>query len=202
MDSLSNPNSVYDCIMVKRTAWQAVETGLETDGMLNLLLQLKAEVELTQLTENLKRLRLAERYRQELTKKIKKLQRLLRDLENAETVTATFSPSCPAAPAPPLPASQAATACSDVDQQEGDSYSDSVSKAESGPGMNSSAAALRMQATVHDMERAKQDVTEAKAHLAADCAGTVRDSPHIKLKPALGWRYVSIRRSSTSPGLL
>ena len=176
MDALSNPNSVHDCIMVTRTAWQAVETDLETDGMLNLLQQLKAEVDLPQLTENLKKVRLAKRYLQELTKETKKLQKKLRELEDAETVAATPSPSGSAASAPPLPASQAATACSNADQQEGGS--DSVSKAESGPGMDrsaQSAASLRRnyEETMHDVERAKQDVAEAKARLAADCAASL-----------------------------
>ncbi len=37
MDSMSNPNSVHDCIMVTRTAWQAAGTDLEIDGMLYLM---------------------------------------------------------------------------------------------------------------------------------------------------------------------
>ena len=61
MDSMSNPNSVHDCIMVTRTAWQAAGTDLETDGMLYLMQQLSAEVDLPELTENLKRVRLRER---------------------------------------------------------------------------------------------------------------------------------------------
>jgi hypothetical protein len=117
--------------------------------MLNLLQQLNAEVDLPELTENLKRVRLAERCLQGLTTEIKKLRKLLRELENAS------SPSGSAAPAPrppPLSASQAPTACSDADQQK--SGSDSVSKAESGPRMDHLAASRRMGETVHHIERA------------------------------------------------
>jgi hypothetical protein len=71
-------------------------------------------------------------------------------------------------PRGPLPASQALTACSDADQQEGGS--DSVSKAKSGPRMDHLAASCSMGETVHHIERAKQEVAEAKARLAAGCA--------------------------------
>ena len=174
MDSMSNPNSVHDCIMVTRTAWQAAGTDLETDGMLYLMQQLSAEVDLPVLTENLKRVRLRERCLQGLTKELKKLRNLLRELGDDVTVAVTSSPSGSAAPAPrpqPLPARQAATACSDADQQEGGS--DSVAKAESGPRMDRLAASRRMEEIEHRIERAKQEVAEAKARLAGDCAGSL-----------------------------
>ena len=111
--------------MVTRTAWQAAGTDLETDGMLYLMQQLSAEVDLPVLTENLKRVRLRERCLQGLTKELKKLRNLLRELGDDVTVAVTSSPYGSAAPAPrpqPLPASQAAaTAYSDADQQEGGS---------------------------------------------------------------------------------
>ncbi len=129
-------------------------------------------------------MRLRERCLQGLTKELKKLQNLLQELGDDVTVAVASSPSCFAARAPwpqPLPANQAATACSDADQQKGGS--DSVSKAESGPRMDRLAASRSMEEIVHHIERPKLEVAEAKACLAAGCAVSLAAN---KIETSLG----------------
>ncbi len=92
MDVLSNPNYMHECIVVTRTAFPTVETDLQTDGMLNLLLLLRGRVDLPKLTANLRRLRLARRHLRELTFKKKKLEKQLGELERSKTTAVTSSP--------------------------------------------------------------------------------------------------------------
>ncbi len=102
---------MHEYIVVTRTAFPAVETDLQNDGMLNRLLLLRARVDLPKLTASLRRLRLAWRHQRELTFKKKKLEKQLGELKRPKTTAVTSSPF------QTLPVRYAATACSDAVRQ-------------------------------------------------------------------------------------
>ena len=191
MDSLSNPNSMHECITVTRRVWPATEKDLQTDGFLNVLLQFQAGCDLLQLTVNLKTVRLAERYLQEMKAEKKKLEKKLRNLqrkESAETSTASAAISAasaqlpqqqpqpqPAGPAQPSPA----IAGSDADQ-EGEQGTPAGLATPADPAAD---IVEKLEKLAAAMERAQQAVTEANAALAAGCAASLASN---KVPPCLG----------------
>ena len=180
MDSLSNPNSMHECITVTRRVWPATEEDLQKDGFLNVLLQFQAGCDLLQLTVNLKTLRLAQRYLQEMKADKRELEKKLRNLqrkESAETSTASAASSAASAqPAQPSPA----IAGSDADQEcEHGTPAGRLAT----PADLSADIVEKLEKLAAAMECAQQAVTEANAALAAGCAASLASN---KVPPCLG----------------
>ena len=161
MDSMSNPNSMHECIMVTRSVCPAVEADLKTDGMLDILTQFQAGIDLPTLTANLRVLRLAQRYLKEATVAMKTLRNQLQKEEKAKRLKTTAATASPAHSAQPSPET-AVSVCAD---------SDGDQKGEQGMGRLTDAQ--RLEKLVEAVEGATQAVTEANATLAADCAASL-----------------------------
>jgi hypothetical protein len=182
MDSLSGRRSMHECIMITRNVGSAVEADLKTDGMLDILTQFRAEIDLPQLTDNLRALRLGQRYLCEATSELKRLRKEEKAKSKAETASTAQASQASSSPA---------TACSDANLEggQGTALPAQPSPATTGP-TNAQCLPIPLAALMENVERAELEVEKAKAaleaveraqlavekakaNLAADCAASL-----------------------------
>jgi hypothetical protein len=150
--------------------------------MLDILTQFRAEIDLPQLTDNLRALRLGQRYLCEATSELKRLRKEEKAKSKAETASTAQASQASSSPA---------TACSDANLEggQGAALPAQPSPATTGP-TNAQCLPIPLAALMENVERAELEVEKAKAaleaveraqlavekakaNLAADCAASL-----------------------------